>query len=35
MSVFSLPEKPDRLGREAFVLFIPALSEFHKAPFAL
>lgn len=35
MSAFALPEKPDRLGREAFVLFTPVLSEFHKAPFAL
>lgn len=35
MSAFSLPEKPDWLGREALVLSLPVLSEFHKAPFAL
>lgn len=35
MSVFSLPEKPDRLGQEALVLSLPVLPELHKAPFAL
>lgn len=29
MSVFSLPEKPDRLGREALVLSLPVLSDIY------